>query len=350
MQFDNNHAAYEMIMALNDMFQTQAKTERFDVSKAFAETKLAEGAAVGPHVIKMVGYTQRLEKLGFLIGQELVTDFILASLPPSYGNFVSNYHMHGAKKGLNELCGMLKIAEANIKKGAGNSHVMAVQNKPNFKKKGNSWKKKKKGKAKDEISKPNPPAPKAGPTTGDECFHCKEKGHWKRNCKLYLASLKKDGGSKGTPTAHTLVVYVTDIFLANSYINSWVFDTRSVAHICNTMQGMIRSRSVEKGVVDFRVGNNARVATLNVRTMQLHLPSGFIMELNNCYFVPSLSQNIVSPSCLMKDGYSFASKDNDCVISKNEMFVAFASIVNGIFILNIDDAPVCNITAKKASA
>jgi hypothetical protein len=34
--------------------------------------------------------------------------------------------MHGAKKGLNELCGMLKIAEADIKKGPGTSHVMAV--------------------------------------------------------------------------------------------------------------------------------------------------------------------------------------------------------------------------------
>jgi hypothetical protein len=31
MQFDNNHAAYDMIMALNDMFQTQARTERFHV-------------------------------------------------------------------------------------------------------------------------------------------------------------------------------------------------------------------------------------------------------------------------------------------------------------------------------
>jgi len=97
--------------------------------------------------------------------------------------------------------------------------------------------------------------------------------------------LKKDGGGKGTSTAHTLVIYVTDIFLANSYINSWVFDTGSVAHICNTMQGMIRCRSVEKGEVDFCVGNNARVAALNVGTMQLHLPSGFILELNNCYFV-----------------------------------------------------------------
>ncbi|XP_066311188.1 uncharacterized protein [Miscanthus floridulus] len=194
LQFDNNHAAHDMIMALNDMFQTQARTERFNVSKAFAETKLAEGAAVGPHVIKMVGYTQRLEKLGFPIGPELATDFILASLPPSYGNFIMNYHMHGAEKGLNELCGMLKTAEADVKKGAGSSHVMAVQNKPKFKKKGNSWKKKK-GKAKDEISKPNPPAPKAGPPTDAECFHCHGKGHWKRNCKLYLESIK-DSSSK----------------------------------------------------------------------------------------------------------------------------------------------------------
>jgi hypothetical protein len=46
-----------MIVALQDMFQTQARTERFNVAKAFHETKLAEGAAVGPHVIKMVGYT-----------------------------------------------------------------------------------------------------------------------------------------------------------------------------------------------------------------------------------------------------------------------------------------------------
>ena len=64
MQFETNHEAHDMIVVLQDMFQTQARTERFNVSKAFVESKLAEGAAVGPHVIKMVGYTQRLEKLG----------------------------------------------------------------------------------------------------------------------------------------------------------------------------------------------------------------------------------------------------------------------------------------------
>jgi hypothetical protein len=85
------------------------------------------------------------------------------------------------------------------------------------------------------------------------------------------------------------------------------------------MQGMTKSRSVERGEVDFRVGNNARVAALAVRMMQLHLPSGFVLELNNYYYVPSLSRNIVSPSCLMKDGYSFSSENNGCVISKNNI-------------------------------
>jgi hypothetical protein len=176
MQFETNHEAHDMIVTLQDMFQTQAKTKRFNVSKAFVESKLAEGAAVGLHVIKMVGYTQRLEKLGFPLSQELATDFILASLPPSYGNFILNYHMHGAEKGLNELCGMLKTAESDIKKSTGGGHVIAVQNKPNFKKKGTSWKKK--GKAKVENPAPNPDSKaKTRPAADKECFHCHEKDH-----------------------------------------------------------------------------------------------------------------------------------------------------------------------------
>ena len=55
----------------------------------------------------------------------------------------------------------------------------------------------------------------------------------------------------------------------------------------------------------------------------------------------------MSPSCLMNDGYSFASENNGCVISKNNMFVALASIKNGLFILNLDNSPVCNISAKR---
>ena len=51
------------------------------------------------------------------------------------------------------------------------------------------------------------------------------------------------------------------------------------------MQGLVRARCVAQGEIDIRVGNKARVVALEVGTMQLQLPSGFIMELNNCYSV-----------------------------------------------------------------
>jgi len=67
----------------------------------------------------------------------------------------------------------LKTAEADIKKSAGSSQVLAVQNKPIFKKKkGNGWKKKT-----GEIHKPNLSTPKASPDADAECFHCKGKCH-----------------------------------------------------------------------------------------------------------------------------------------------------------------------------
>ncbi|XP_024311494.1 uncharacterized protein LOC112269292 [Brachypodium distachyon] len=114
-QFENVEA-FDMIETLKGMFQTQARTGRFNVWRSFLETKLKEGEPLSLHVIKLVGYTQSLEKLGFPLSQELATDTILASLPPSYAQFVQNYHMHGMEKKVTELHGMLKTAEEGIKK------------------------------------------------------------------------------------------------------------------------------------------------------------------------------------------------------------------------------------------
>jgi hypothetical protein len=83
---------------------------------------------------------------------------------------------------------------------------MVVQNKPNFKK----GKSQKKGKAEDTISKQNQ-KPKVGPAADAECFYCKELGHWKRNCKQYLTSIK-DRSGKGTVIEGTLAIHITYFF------------------------------------------------------------------------------------------------------------------------------------------
>ncbi|KAK1685578.1 hypothetical protein QYE76_046426 [Lolium multiflorum] len=79
---------------------------------------------------------------------------------------------------------MLKAAEIEIKK---EHQVLMVNKTTSFKKQGKSkGKNKKSGK---KAATP-PVKPKSGPKPDAECYYCKEKGHWKRNCSKYLADLK----------------------------------------------------------------------------------------------------------------------------------------------------------------
>ena len=123
-------------------------------------------------------------------------------------------------------------------------------------------------------------------------------GHWEPNYPKYLAD-KKDGKLKGIFDIH-----VTDVYLTNADSSTWVFDTGSVASICNWKQGLRIKRRSAKDEVMMRVGNGSKVDVIAVGTLPLHLPSRLVLDLNNCYLVPALSMNIISGSCLMRDGYS----------------------------------------------
>ena len=90
------------------------------------------------------------------------------------------------------------------------------------------------------------------------------------------------------------------------------------------MQRLKRSRDLAKGEVDLRVGNGAKVVALAVGTYVLTLPSGLIIQLENCYYVPAISRNIIFISCSDKFGFSFIIKNNCCLIYLNDVFYATA--------------------------
>jgi hypothetical protein len=74
---------FEILEELKTMFQTQARSERYTISKKFFNCKMDEGSSVSDHAIKMSGYTQRLEQLDCKILEELKIDRVLQSLPDS---------------------------------------------------------------------------------------------------------------------------------------------------------------------------------------------------------------------------------------------------------------------------
>src|ERR1043165_2092947 len=91
----------------------QAKTEHYEIMKQSWECKMAEGGSLSDHVIKLVGYAQRLSALGFVTRETLGTDILLASRPPSYNGFIMNYKMNRLDKTIDEFFAMLDILLAS---------------------------------------------------------------------------------------------------------------------------------------------------------------------------------------------------------------------------------------------
>jgi hypothetical protein len=210
--------AYTMIQGLRRMFENQASAERYNISKALFTCKLAEGSPISPHVIKMMCYIETLDKLGCELKDDLATDVILQSLLVSY-ELATNM-----EKTVAELHGVLKIAEDNIKKNP--NYVMMVQKE---KKKRKCWTPPKDN-GKKKVS--DEPSSSKSKTKGKpcQCFHCNKKGHWFKNCKMYLEEQKK----KGSET-FTLCINVIKINITVFSSDSGVFDIESMIHTCKLL-------------------------------------------------------------------------------------------------------------------
>ena len=58
-----NMDAYDMVEHLRQLYQGQARHERFEISKALFQCRMQEGSPVGPYVHKMIGYVENLQRL-----------------------------------------------------------------------------------------------------------------------------------------------------------------------------------------------------------------------------------------------------------------------------------------------
>ena len=176
--------AYDKIRQLRETFQTQARTERFEVTRSLNCCKMADGSSVSAHVMKMQGYLNHLERLGNPVPQQLAIDFILASLSKDYKQFVINYNMNNVERPISELHQMLKTVVQSMK--ADPKDVLMIKERRGRKRKGSfSGKGERKWKNFTKAKR----APKVAKDT-HKCFECGELGHWKRN-SLSISTIEK---------------------------------------------------------------------------------------------------------------------------------------------------------------
>ncbi|GJY08290.1 hypothetical protein Tco_0375344 [Tanacetum coccineum] len=84
------HYPYDMIQELRSMFEKQAGVEKFDLIQSFHACKQEEGKSVADYVLKMKGYVEQLERLGYMLPQDISVGLILNGLTKDFVGFIDS--------------------------------------------------------------------------------------------------------------------------------------------------------------------------------------------------------------------------------------------------------------------
>ncbi|KAJ9535999.1 hypothetical protein OSB04_un000841 [Centaurea solstitialis] len=125
--------------------------------------------------------------------------------------------------------------------------------------------------------------------------------------------------------------------LITSY-ESWVLDTGSGNHICNHLQGFTRRETLRKDRSNLRVGEGTMLVAEAVGSYNLSLPSGLVLELDNCYYVPKMIKNVLSFDLLIDQGFYYKYDYKMISCFKNDMFYFKATHSNALYILNLQES------------
>ena len=138
-------------------------------------------------------------------------------------------------------------------------------------------------------------------------------------------------------------LYVHETYCSMTvFSTSWILDSGASAHICCMNQDLMRERKLYNDEVKIRVGSGQSFTATAIGSTSLFLNSGHVLLLDNVLVLPNGLKNIVSIPILVKNGYTFHFIDERCNIYYGNKFVGFASLINGLYYLSVQNEYAVN--------
>lgn len=156
------------------------------------------------------------------------------------------------------------------------------------------------------------------------CHYCKKSGHIKSRC----FKLKRDSKK---PEETSLVATA---FMAKTH-DSWLVDSGCSAHMCNNRDLFIELKDCNNAI---SIANDEKLDCLGKGIIQIET-GNVVRKLLDVLYVPKLSHNLLSVSCLVQRGFTILFDDHGCFVydkrsksSGNPIICAFKD--NGLFRVN----------------
>ncbi|CAL8989829.1 unnamed protein product [Prunus brigantina] len=246
------------------------------------------------HILNMLEIGHKLKALSVSVDETMMVHFAINSLPNVFRHLKSSYVTQKEIWTITDLISICVQEEQNIRKEKAEEHVNFVREaKPKAKEIVKNKTTGKKNKKEEDSKGLNP--------VGLKCFLCRRFGHMKRDCIRYKRWLEKQKG-KGKKN-FVSVVYESNIVEVLS--DSWWLDSGATVHVANSLQGFKSKRVPSRDDLKVFVGNGERVKVEFIGLASLVLDYGFVLDLVDVVYVPTMTRNLLSVNDFSRYGYVF---------------------------------------------
>jgi hypothetical protein len=165
------------------------------------------------------------------------------------------------------------------------------------------------------------------------CRHCKQEGHYMRDCVEFLKWLNMCDKNK----CKNLITSIDESLYLDYSSYTWWIDSGATIHIVNSLQRLSMRRTLPKGERTIRVANGKEAEVEAIGELPLEISNDFTLYLHDVFYVPSMRRNLIYVSCLDDDGFDYLFSKKKCLITFNDEVVGRALRHDKLYLLSIKD-------------
>ena len=113
-------------------------------------------------------------------------------------------------------------------------------------------------------------------------------------------------------------IHVLELNYIDNSDDSWIVDSGATNYVCSSLQMLTKTRKLKPKEFTLRVGNGESVSAETMGIACLVFGNKYLL-LDNIYFIPNISRNLISVSELHKQSFAICFNNSEIIILCNSV-------------------------------